>query len=749
MLPCSAADSRVTATAPVVAPPPVTNATNICSTVVNRLRTVLYQSPSEIWQCLELFRQLQPTFGARRFATPVQPDSSQLLVDASVADELNLTVFLPERREPVFKLTPLHPYYDDVLYMEGDNRPLPYSTPLVDVQGGQLLRAIEALGIASQRTHHNRNLVNCGLHFLIRAEHPGFFATPTLIDGTQVFINGSAADKITFSLHTPGYLPRTIDISPLHPSWCHLRWRFAHISGMGHSPEITIAGSTPGAAPSPLAYAALGSAEMSAGQLIQLLASIWHPSQYTAADHVCIRALLNSINHERNTQSYCTPILPDFTRLRITKTESHGLHLSVFGPFLPQPINMEMTHDHPAYTDICRRLFFHRPVEVSWPRSNTPGHTILYQRTAESAAGYYAFARRGTTPDSILQAEQRAIYQSITGRLPQTAAGQPTLAQRIHLWLPHGKPVPPAWEHFVNEENAQYFNLFLDKLAMSKARSNPAFRHAVADLLQEMEHNPALRKQVFAASFQASLSCSDRATLGWNTIQAERLLLRVKQAPAETPPAAFVTLARQIFHLKCIDKIAQQKVQQLYAADRERGVSNDVDEIEVFLAYQIQLGKRFPLPENFASEMMFHTMSRVTNEDIEKATKEIARKDEHKFYPWVTRWKPCQDYLISLLPESERDKVADERAEMFDVVLARRHQECRSFMVTPDATPAESSSTTPSASTKSEAIELERTLGPQAMAETDSVIFGRLVQTLLGVLPAVKDPSAPEPGNII
>lgn len=746
MLPCPPLHSQVTTPVPVTAPPATTSAPNVCQCVINRTHPIRYLPLAELWECLEIFRQLQPTGNHGHFATPVQPDNSQLLVDASVADEIKLTVPLPDARQESITLTPLHPYYDDVLYLKGHNRPPPGDLPRVDVQGGQLLQAIQVLENVSQANNYYKNIVYCALHFLIRAEHPGFFITPAFLDGTQLFINGSASDKITLSLHSPGHHPQTVEISPLHPIWCYLRWRIAHISGMGHAPEITIAGSTPGTVPAITEHVALGSAEMSAGELLRRLVTLQHPSQYTQADHACIRALLHSITHERNTASYCTPLLPDYTRLRITKTATNKLFLSVTGAFLQQPVSMVMSRDHPAYRDICRRLFFHRPLEITWSRIDTPGHMLLFQRNPLDSANYYAFAGHRVTqrlgpelqPHSAVVAEQRAIYQSTIATLPQPEPPQPTLAQRIHLWLPQGKPVPAVWEHYAHEENAQHFNHFLDKLSLSKSRGNPVFRQAVADLLQEMESNPALRKQVFATSYQASLSCSDRATLGWNTIQTERLLLRVKQAPQETPPIAFVALARQIFHLKCIDKIARNKVKQLYAVDRERGLSGNVDEIEVFLAYQIQLGKKFPFPQNFASEMMFHTMSRVTEDDIKTASQELAHKDEHKFYNWLTQWKTCQEYLLSLLPEPERDKVTDDRAEMFDIVLAKRRQECRDFVSAPDAA---SSSATPSARTEREAIELERALGPQAMAETDGVIFGQLVQTRLGVFPPATEPS--------
>ncbi|WP_180492289.1 NEL-type E3 ubiquitin ligase domain-containing protein, partial [Escherichia fergusonii] len=255
-------------------------------------------------------------------------------------------------------------------------------------------------------------------------------------------------------------------------------------------------------------------------------------------------------------------------------------------------------------------------------------------------------------PPSLTSLEVNYNYLADLPPLPASLQGQDVgfsdqrtgssaLASAIVPWYPEKRPeiVCPAWFPRAAEENAHAFTEFLKLLDDNTCSRSPVFRGRVAAWLDELLITPELCTLSFAIAQEASTSCTDRAALGWNNMQVGRLLFHAVRNE-HTTADAFITLARQIFRLRQTERIAGEKVLALTAAHE------DVDEIEVYLAYQTRLKVPLGLPDCLAPEMQFGFLARVTPEDINIAAETVLLAEEGEFGNWLNNWEPCQQFLL-------------------------------------------------------------------------------------------------------
>ncbi|MFG3825105.1 NEL-type E3 ubiquitin ligase domain-containing protein, partial [Escherichia coli] len=109
--------------------------------------------------------------------------------------------------------------------------------------------------------------------------------------------------------------------------------------------------------------------------------------------------------------------------------------------------------------------------------------------------------------------------------------------------------------------------------------------------LHELSRDPYLRERTFGIALEACSTCTDRATLGWNSMQIARLLHHVEMRPNGISPQEFLTLARQIFYIQQIE---------IAAADKVKMLPDIPDAIEVYLNLFCRLKERLGLPDKFA-----------------------------------------------------------------------------------------------------------------------------------------------------
>ncbi|HCO7576772.1 TPA: leucine-rich repeat domain-containing protein, partial [Escherichia fergusonii] len=312
-------------------------------------------------------------------------------------------------------------------------------------------------------------------------------------------------------------------------------------------------------------------------------------------------------------------------------------------------------------------------------------------------------------PPSLTSLEVNYNYLADLPPLPASLQGQDVgfsnqrtgssaLASAIVPWYPEKRPeiVCPAWFPRAAEENTPSFTEFLKQLNENACARLPEFRGRVAAWLDELLITPELCTLSFAIAQEASATCTDRAALGWNNMQVGRLLFHAVRNE-QTTADAFITLARQIFRLRQTERIAGEKVLALTAAHE------DVDEIEVYLAYQTRLKVPLGLPDCLAPEMQFGFLARVTPEDINIAAETVLLAEEGEFGNWLNNWEPCQQFLLKRMSEDEREELTERRIAVYSEQLEELRLEFRDAGAGTD---------------------VDRVLGVRATEATNNAIFG-------------------------
>ena len=173
------------------------------------------------------------------------------------------------------------------------------------------------------------------------------------------------------------------------------------------------------------------------------------------------------------------------------------------------------------------------------------------------------------------------------------------------------------------------FSLFLDKLALSIIGRNPAFRMTFQSWLREMVAHPALRAHLFAVAQGATASCQDRVMLTANDMAKARLLFQVERGDYDQRLPELIAIARTMFRLEKLEAIARKKAASLMF----------VDEIEVYLAYQVKLCAPLRLPL-VVDEMAYFKVSGVSDNDLLAAEATVKELENREFKDFLLTWTP-------------------------------------------------------------------------------------------------------------
>ncbi|EDA0925725.1 SPI-2 type III secretion system effector E3 ubiquitin transferase SspH2, partial [Salmonella enterica subsp. enterica serovar Typhimurium] len=202
-------------------------------------------------------------------------------------------------------------------------------------------------------------------------------------------------------------------------------------------------------------------------------------------------------------------------------------------------------------------------------------------------------------------------------RFDMAGASAPRETRALHLaaadWLVparEGEPAPAdRWHMFGQEDNADAFSLFLDRLSETENFIKDAgFKAQISSWLAQLAEDEALRANTFAMATEATSSCEDRVTFFLHQMKNVQLVHNAEKGQYDNDLAALVATGREMFRLGKLEQIAREKVRTLAL----------VDEIEVWLAYQNKLKKSLGLT-SVTSEMRFFDVSGVTVTDLQDA----------------------------------------------------------------------------------------------------------------------------------
>ncbi|MET4519474.1 NEL-type E3 ubiquitin ligase domain-containing protein [Bradyrhizobium sp. I1.7.5] len=319
----------------------------------------------------------------------------------------------------------------------------------------------------------------------------------------------------------------------------------------------------------------------------------------------------------------------------------------------------------------------------------------------------------------FLPNEGSELSETDEGQSEEDAAAQ-FLPETVADWLnrdpKEGDPeVVAKWQSFAEEPGAQEYADFLNGLRATVNSGNEGFQQAVANDLRQAAANPQLRAQYFQLALDANESCEDRRTLTWNGMQTAGLIANVESGLYDNNEGvtALVDLGRVMFRLDALGGIAREKVQSLLTDD----TINDVDEIEVYLAYQAKLRERLGL-QHIAPDMNYFNVSYVTEDDINRAETSVRSKEATGFADYLaTDWKPWDDVVLRIEPEHHatmEKQLADALEEEFPGRLKQKLVEAGLIGAEADVV-----------------ADAEREFGPQVSKDIAREIKGALRDTVL------------------
>ncbi|WFU85648.1 NEL-type E3 ubiquitin ligase domain-containing protein [Bradyrhizobium sp. CIAT3101] len=222
-----------------------------------------------------------------------------------------------------------------------------------------------------------------------------------------------------------------------------------------------------------------------------------------------------------------------------------------------------------------------------------------------------------------------------------------------------------ALQKFAKEPGAREYMRFLNRLRETVSYKHLEFRNTVLDDLRQAAIRPGLRQQYFQLAFGASETCEDRITLTWNGMQIARMNADVEEGAYDHRLGDLVHRARVMFRLGALERIARQKA----------GSLQFVDEVEVYLAYQVKLRERLDL-RLMAPKMRFFDVSYVTEHDLTTAEKQVRNEEAADFADYLaTRWQPWETVVRRIAPEAHaqmQDRLIEAMDEDFQNRLKQR-----------------------------------------------------------------------------
>lgn len=223
-----------------------------------------------------------------------------------------------------------------------------------------------------------------------------------------------------------------------------------------------------------------------------------------------------------------------------------------------------------------------------------------------------------------------------------------SLSNIVAIWLvpEQQNTLAGDWANIETEANSAAFSVFLHRLATTKNTENiPEFKQQIAAWLLQLADSPTLREQTFLIAQEASATCEDRITLTHNDMQKAVMLHEVEKGKYDEKLPELMARGREMFRLEQLENIAREKVKILKTLN-----VNSVDDIEVYLAYQVKLLNSLQL-SSVNKEMRFFGVSHVTADDLLSAETRVKTAENHDFSRWLSQWSPWKSVVQRIEPE--------------------------------------------------------------------------------------------------
>ncbi|APD13471.1 hypothetical protein RO07_20725 [Pandoraea pulmonicola] len=215
------------------------------------------------------------------------------------------------------------------------------------------------------------------------------------------------------------------------------------------------------------------------------------------------------------------------------------------------------------------------------------------------------------------------------------------LHEAVRDWLRKGEQAQvKQWQAYSEEANATEFSTFLDRLKAS-VNYRGDFKAGVAKWLTKLSQDEELRRLTFQTARGATETCEDRVALTYNDLTKLSIAHAISRGDYDDRLGEIIERGRGVFRLDALEKIAREKAQTL----------RFIDEIEIYLAYQVQLRNRLKLPTDIA-DMRYFKVSGISSQDLKHAEQQVLAQERVAFpHYFLVEWSPWQKVLERLDPE--------------------------------------------------------------------------------------------------
>jgi len=177
----------------------------------------------------------------------------------------------------------------------------------------------------------------------------------------------------------------------------------------------------------------------------------------------------------------------------------------------------------------------------------------------------------------------------------------------------------PALQGQAERYGAEAVNVIIDRVMEILRSLNDADEH--------------IKGAVRAYMLDSVTSCHDRPIWAVNQVHVLFLIQRARGDRSKLRILGERILRLELLH-RCVRK---------YISCMAKGGCEVVDEVTIYLIFEIRLRERLQLPL-CATKMMFHTMYKVTDEELEMTGDIILRESVETFETWLQTWPEWQRF---------------------------------------------------------------------------------------------------------